>query len=336
MNYQHIYNQFIADRRSKEPGLKGYTERHHILPRSLGGSDEADNLIRLTASDHLFAHALLARIHGGKMWFALKQMCSDSASARGIHYGTNRSARTHYEISRIKAKENFVPLPHHKEIGNTLRDNPSRLEGLAAYHERTDISAIVKKRLADPEYYKRWCQAQADSWTDERKKAKSEVSKRLWLDSEYLSKMSKRPVQPSEQVSENLRELWKNPDYRARLIKERQSRADNPEWIEKMKKVNAEINSRPEVKAAMSKHSKKRWDDPEYKKNHSEKLRNNALRKHQPVRIVELDLWFRNPMSAALWVRENINPLITNPRGKISAVLNGRRKTLYNYRWEYV
>lgn len=68
MDYKRIYAEFIKDRREKEPLLSGYVERHHILPRSLGGGNESENLIRLTAEDHFFAHLCLAKIHGGKMW----------------------------------------------------------------------------------------------------------------------------------------------------------------------------------------------------------------------------------------------------------------------------
>jgi hypothetical protein len=68
VNYIRIYDEFIKDRRRKEPGLTGYTERHHIVPRSLGGTDAKTNIIRLTAEDHFFAHLLLAKIHGGKLW----------------------------------------------------------------------------------------------------------------------------------------------------------------------------------------------------------------------------------------------------------------------------
>lgn len=67
MDYHRIYREFIADRKSK-PKPEGYTERHHILPRSLGGGDDTDNLIDLTAEDHFFAHLLLAKMHGGRMW----------------------------------------------------------------------------------------------------------------------------------------------------------------------------------------------------------------------------------------------------------------------------
>lgn len=79
MDYHRIYREFIKDRREREPGLSGYTERHHILPRSLGGGDEPENLIRLTAEDHYFAHLLLAKMHGGRMASAvmlLVQCCN--------------------------------------------------------------------------------------------------------------------------------------------------------------------------------------------------------------------------------------------------------------------
>lgn len=74
MDYHRIYFDFIKDRRAKEPSLEGYVERHHILPRSLGGGDKPQNLIRLTPEDHYFAHLLLAKMHGGSQWRALHAM----------------------------------------------------------------------------------------------------------------------------------------------------------------------------------------------------------------------------------------------------------------------
>lgn len=71
MNYAAIYERFISDRRLKEAALIGtgaYVEKHHIRPRSLGGTDAKRNLIRLTPEDHFFAHLLLAKIHGGRLW----------------------------------------------------------------------------------------------------------------------------------------------------------------------------------------------------------------------------------------------------------------------------
>ena len=76
MNYVRIYEAFIQDRRCKEAATIGYSERHHIKPRALGGGNEATNLIDLTPEDHFFAHLLLAKIHGGRMWAPVAFMVS--------------------------------------------------------------------------------------------------------------------------------------------------------------------------------------------------------------------------------------------------------------------
>lgn len=40
-----------------------YYEKHHIKPRSLGGTDEEENLVLLTAREHFLAHYLLCKIY---------------------------------------------------------------------------------------------------------------------------------------------------------------------------------------------------------------------------------------------------------------------------------
>lgn len=75
MDYVRIYADFIKDRRAREATLTGYTERHHILPRCMGGGDDPGNLISLTPEDHYFAHLLLAKAHGGRNWASLHAMC---------------------------------------------------------------------------------------------------------------------------------------------------------------------------------------------------------------------------------------------------------------------
>ena len=70
MNYQKIYQDFIASRRAREADIVGYSEKHHIVPKALGGGNEKANLIRLIPEDHIHAHILLARIHGGALWAA--------------------------------------------------------------------------------------------------------------------------------------------------------------------------------------------------------------------------------------------------------------------------
>ena len=69
MNLQKIHNAIIKNALERNK-LTGYTEIHHIIPRSLGGNDDKSNLVSLTAREHCLIHLILAKIHKGKMWNA--------------------------------------------------------------------------------------------------------------------------------------------------------------------------------------------------------------------------------------------------------------------------
>jgi len=72
----------MSDRQSKNRKKSNgvYLESHHILPRSMGGSDSKDNLVLLTAREHFIAHRLLCKIYpdNAKMKIALFLMCQDA------------------------------------------------------------------------------------------------------------------------------------------------------------------------------------------------------------------------------------------------------------------
>lgn len=55
--------QNILDTRGRFNCGEEYHERHHILPKCLGGSNEDDNLIDLFAREHFIAHKLLTTEH---------------------------------------------------------------------------------------------------------------------------------------------------------------------------------------------------------------------------------------------------------------------------------
>ena len=76
MNYMKIYEQLVKKRRKEF--FEGYGENHHIIPKCLNGTDEVENIVRLTAREHFIAHALLCKIypHEKKLWFAFNCMCN--------------------------------------------------------------------------------------------------------------------------------------------------------------------------------------------------------------------------------------------------------------------
>jgi hypothetical protein len=62
--YTRWYNNITEQ--AKVRTIDGYTEKHHIIPRSLGGSNDADNIVRLTAREHFICHWLLTKMHLGE------------------------------------------------------------------------------------------------------------------------------------------------------------------------------------------------------------------------------------------------------------------------------
>ena len=57
MNYKKHYLALCKSRQGLNRDCK--TESHHITPRSMGGTDEASNLVDLTVREHYVAHKLL-------------------------------------------------------------------------------------------------------------------------------------------------------------------------------------------------------------------------------------------------------------------------------------
>jgi hypothetical protein len=68
------YQKFIESRKNRIIPENVYTEKHHIIPKSLGGNNFPDNLITLTAREHFIAHLILWKAYGEPMTIAFWMM----------------------------------------------------------------------------------------------------------------------------------------------------------------------------------------------------------------------------------------------------------------------
>ena len=82
--YSNWYFNIIKQARTRL--LSGYAEKHHIIPKSLGGNNTKDNLVALTAREHFVCHLLLTRMTTGearkKMVFAVFYLTGKGKSNR--------------------------------------------------------------------------------------------------------------------------------------------------------------------------------------------------------------------------------------------------------------
>ena len=82
--YKIWYDSIIQ--KAKNRILNCYKEKHHILPKCLGGKDNQENLVELTAREHFIVHMLLCKFTKGeakhKMIFAFQPMINFKSKGR--------------------------------------------------------------------------------------------------------------------------------------------------------------------------------------------------------------------------------------------------------------
>jgi hypothetical protein len=103
--YTKYYNNIIVKASSRK--LDGYTEKHHIIPRCMGGSNAKDNLVILTAKEHFICHLLLTKMLAGPLKY--KMVKASMMMANRIGPGQQRYKTT----SRIYGilKTSLPPMP---------------------------------------------------------------------------------------------------------------------------------------------------------------------------------------------------------------------------------
>jgi len=157
MNYQKIYNQIIE--RAKTRQLEGYKEKHHILPRCMGGLD-IDNIVELTAKEHFLCHRLLCEIYPSidKLKYALFFMAIGKKKRKENHYKI--SGRTYERIktewqSKAKGKpkpKNFMSDELKKRISDSNK-GVSRNKGVKFSEEiKLKISQAKKGKPLSPQH----------------------------------------------------------------------------------------------------------------------------------------------------------------------------------------
>lgn len=136
MNYKMHYDALMQKARVRS--LNCYSERHHVIPRCIGGSNQESNVVRLTPEEHYTAHLLLAKIHRGeiKLIFAAHRMTS----------GRSRSNKLYGWIRRLAAEalSNNNPMSRQEERLRASKVMKERNKKLGNPMKRPEV---VEKRM---------------------------------------------------------------------------------------------------------------------------------------------------------------------------------------------
>jgi hypothetical protein len=150
MNYNRIYEQLIKNRQTnilnKDNCL--YYEKHHIIMKSFGGSNESSNIVALLPREHFIAHLLLHKIH----------KCKKTAYALWMmKVGNYDQSRYLIKSSKLYEKIRIDYIQHFREHMNELlqsEDYRARLGksislGMIKSYENGRIGGFYQKKHTD-------------------------------------------------------------------------------------------------------------------------------------------------------------------------------------------
>lgn len=130
----------------------GYTENHHIVPKSLGGTNDKSNLILLTAREHFLCHLLLCRMLSDPA--AIIRM--NCAVVRFKEYKSKVGSRV-YELMRLRMKQ------HKRDWVVKTNKNPEKIRKTADKNRGRKNSADAIQKFVDcntgernPQFGKVW------------------------------------------------------------------------------------------------------------------------------------------------------------------------------------
>jgi hypothetical protein len=118
MNHEQIYNKIINNAKSQIRSKKdSYFERHHIIPKTVGGDNSKENIVLLTAKEHFVCHRLLCFIYpeSKSLRFAFWAMCNQlKGDVKRDYKVTSRT----YEDAKLKFKEVNSSLHKGKKLSD--------------------------------------------------------------------------------------------------------------------------------------------------------------------------------------------------------------------------
>jgi len=147
----------IVDRARSRTKLDVSGEKHHIIPKSLGGNNDKSNLVALTLREHFICHMLLVKMTSGgsrnKMVYALWKMCHSTKTKKSAFKLTSRTYESVKSLMKtVRTSEDFTPEWRAK-ISASRTGQTSWNKGISrTEEERSKISATRKLRAKNPNW----------------------------------------------------------------------------------------------------------------------------------------------------------------------------------------
>jgi hypothetical protein len=203
---------FAITSNAKQRTTEGYTELHHIIPQSMGGSNDKENLVELTAREHFICHWLLVKMTEGddrsKMLYALKGMKAENKHQQRYH--TKITARV-YETYRIEHSIN------HSKVMKAKNLVPWNKGGVEITDEhRENLQNAARNRKIDPVKQAEGQQKRIAKVTGRKDSDEAKLKKSIALKGKLKGPMSE---EQKIKISENSKGIKKKEGHGSNVAK---------------------------------------------------------------------------------------------------------------------
>lgn len=182
---------FAIVNKAKERITEGYSEKHHIIPRTLGGKNDKSNIVILTAREHFICHLLLTKMltdnNRHKMVYALHILSNAS----------NKSHKRYTPSSKLYEYERKIfaeTHSHRMKQNHPLSDSANRIKHQLSIDKRGPTS--VKGRKHRPESIqkmknKKWSEKALQNRLNNCLKAAEARKGSKWSDEQHDKKFNR-------------------------------------------------------------------------------------------------------------------------------------------------
>lgn len=200
--YSKWYFAIIENARAQTRSKKiDYFESHHVHPKSLGGKQTKENVVLLTAREHLICHQLLVKmfdensVEQYSMIFAFKRMtCAGKFHSGRVEILKSRHfemyRRLHSKAMSAISKANWQNPEYRDKLLNAVKNR----------RHSENSKTQIRKSVAT-----HWEEMSSDDYVL-RCENISKGNKEKCADPDYL-----------EKISEALKKPWENPEFRKKM-----------------------------------------------------------------------------------------------------------------------
>lgn len=261
--YLRLYIRLIKRCQSMtEEELSGYKEKHHILPKTLGGTNIKTNLVYMPIRYHIMAHIVIIEVYpeSDGLRRAILLLIREGKSTqeeRSKSFG--KFSTRHLARIRTEANQKLRELGRSEEYRKRMSE-AQKGKRLTEEHKR-HISEGGKGQKRSEETKRNISNAlKGRKMSEETRKKLSESSKRKYKEHpELLQQMSERQKgrklseERKKQISLASQKLAKDPEYRKKISDAHKKKLLDPEYKKLMiSRVSKPRGLNPHAKKVIS------------------------------------------------------------------------------------